>query len=79
MLHDWAYAVPVYHPPAGNQPPVLISPREIEAKLRSVVLDVEERLAKGEKAVPIGVLSADDRDKWAAVSKLDSPALPMVV
>ncbi|TFK21193.1 acyltransferase ChoActase/COT/CPT [Coprinopsis marcescibilis] len=66
MLHDWAYAVPVYHPPIGLELPVLISPREIEARLRSVVLDVEERLAKGEKAFPIGVLSADNRDKWAA-------------
>ncbi|KAH6913323.1 carnitine acetyltransferase [Coprinopsis sp. MPI-PUGE-AT-0042] len=66
MLHDWAYAVPVYHPPVGSEPPVLMSPREIEAKLRSVVLDVEERLSNGEKPVPIGVLSADDRDKWAA-------------
>ncbi|KAG2018014.1 carnitine acetyl transferase [Coprinopsis cinerea AmutBmut pab1-1] len=66
MVHDWCYAVPVYHPPVGDEYPVLMTPREIEAKLRSVVLDVEERLAKGEKAVPIGVLSADDRDKWAA-------------
>lgn len=44
-----------------------MSPREIEKQIRSVILDVEERLEKGEKAVPIGVLSADERDRWAEV------------
>lgn len=66
MVHGWSYAVPVYYPPTSpDAPPVLMSPRHIEARLRSVVLDVEERLANGEAPVPIGTLSADDRDKWA--------------
>lgn len=51
--------MPVYHPPVGNDLPVLMTPKDIEGRLQSVVLDVEELLAKGEKAVPIGVLSAN--------------------
>ncbi|TEB34514.1 carnitine acetyltransferase [Coprinellus micaceus] len=67
MLHGWCYAVPVYYPPTSpDSPPVLMSPPQIEAKLRSIVLDVEERLSRGESPVPIGMLSADDRDKWAS-------------
>lgn len=68
MLHGWCYAVPVYYPPISpGSPPILMSPARIEAKLRSVVLDVEDRLAQGESPVPIGALSADDRDRWANV------------
>jgi len=68
MLHNWCYSVVVYEPPVnGSKALRLSSLGDIEARLRAVVLDVEERLAKGEKALPIGVLSADDRDKWAQV------------
>ncbi|KAJ2922360.1 hypothetical protein H1R20_g14739, partial [Candolleomyces eurysporus] len=67
MLHDWCYAVPVYYPPTSpDSPPILMSPKQIEARLRSLVLDVEDRLARGEKPVPVGILSGDDRDKWAS-------------
>ena len=44
-----------------------MTPREIETRIRAVVLDVEQRLASGERALSVGVLSADDRDAWAAV------------
>jgi len=44
-----------------------MSPKEIEARIRAVILDVEERLAHGERAFPIGVLSGDNRDCWADV------------
>lgn len=68
MLHGWCYLVPVYYPPTSpGTREVLMSARQIEMRLRSLVLDVEERLARGEKPVPIGTLSADDRDKWATV------------
>ena len=69
MVHDWCYSLVVYDPPVGDSPPKLNSPGEIEAKIRAVVLDVETRLQNGEKAVPIGVLSADDRDRWSKVSR----------
>ncbi|TFK33238.1 acyltransferase ChoActase/COT/CPT [Crucibulum laeve] len=87
MVHNWCYAVPVYHSlPTPQEAPTpasatsdedpecpthslnlgeLMSPPEIEKRLRAVVLDVEARLANGEKAVPVGLLSADDRDRWA--------------
>ena len=67
MVHDWCYSVVVYDPPVGDSPPNLSLLGEIEARIRAVVLDVETRLQNGEKAVPIGVLSADDRDRWSKV------------
>ncbi|GBE88380.1 hypothetical protein SCP_1301950 [Sparassis crispa] len=59
-LHDWFYVLEVLD--ESFQP---IRPGEIESKLRAIVADVEDRLARGERAVPVGVLSADDRDIWA--------------
>jgi len=73
MIHDWCYSVVVYHPPSShypNKPGQLLSPGEIEARLRAVVIDVESRLSNGEKALPVGVLSSDERDRWARVSLL---------
>jgi carnitine O-acetyltransferase len=73
MIHDWCYSVVVYHPPSSNnpnRPGELLSPGEIEARLRAVVIDVESRLSNGEKALPVGVLSSDERDRWARVSLL---------
>ncbi|KAF8071839.1 acyltransferase ChoActase/COT/CPT [Lyophyllum atratum] len=66
-IHNWFYAIPVYHPPNSKTDiPELMKPHEIESQIRAVVVDVEQRLANGETATPIGVLSADDRDRWAA-------------
>jgi hypothetical protein len=62
MLHDWCYAVDVY-----DEHQTLVNVIEIETRLRAVVKDVEARLERGERAIPIGVLSADDRDVWAKV------------
>lgn len=44
-----------------------ISHTELENRLREVARDVERRLEAGERAVPVGVLSADGRDRWAEV------------
>ncbi|KAJ7030394.1 acyltransferase ChoActase/COT/CPT [Mycena alexandri] len=63
MVHNWCYAIPVYHP--ATSPPKLVDVQEIEARIRSAVVDAQQRLAAGEKAVPVGALTADDRDKWA--------------
>ena len=68
MVHDWCYSVVVYDPPVKDSPPKLSLRGEIEARIRAVVLDVETRLQNGEKAVPIGVLSADNRDRWSKVN-----------
>ncbi|KAF8638322.1 hypothetical protein AX17_002342 [Amanita inopinata Kibby_2008] len=65
MLHNWFYAITVYHPPSTpSSPPRLLLPSEIEAQIRAVVSDVEQRLGSGERAIPIGILSADHRDRW---------------
>lgn len=70
MIHNWFYTVTVYHPGSEHQ---LLDVKNIDAQIRNVVLDVEQRLANGEKAVPIGVLSADGRDRWAEVGVLVVP------
>ncbi|KAJ7170754.1 acyltransferase ChoActase/COT/CPT [Mycena crocata] len=61
MVYGWCYAIPVYHPTSS---PKLLAAQEIETRLRSVVLDAQQRLAAGEKAVPVGALTADERDRW---------------
>ncbi|KAJ7104046.1 acyltransferase ChoActase/COT/CPT [Mycena belliarum] len=61
MVHNWCYAIPVYHPAS---PPKLMGVQEIEMRIRSVVADARKRLAAGERAIPIGALTADERDKW---------------
>jgi hypothetical protein len=64
MIHGWCYAISVYHP--GIQP-TLLDVQEIETRIRSAVMDAQQRLAGGEKAVPIGALTADERDRWTKV------------
>ncbi|KAJ7158644.1 acyltransferase ChoActase/COT/CPT [Mycena filopes] len=63
MVHNWCYAIPVYH--SSTSPPKLVDVQEMENRIRSAVLDAQQRLATGERAVPIGALTADERDKWA--------------
>ena len=62
IVNDWTYAVEVYD---ENQ--TLLSVDTIELRLRSVVRDVVARIEAREVPVPIGILSADDRDHWAEV------------
>ncbi|KAJ6576609.1 acyltransferase ChoActase/COT/CPT [Mycena vulgaris] len=62
MVHGWCYAIPVYN--HLTSPPTLLEVQELETRIRSVVVDARRRLAAGEKAVPIGALTADDRDRW---------------
>jgi carnitine O-acetyltransferase len=64
MIHGWCYAIPVYDPDSASKP---VSVQEIEARIRSAVIDAQQRLDAGEKSVPIGVLSADERDRWTQV------------
>lgn len=65
MLCDWFYAIEVYDD-SGKVIEVL----EIERRIRQVVTDAERRMLNGETAVSVGVLSADNRDTWAAVSRI---------
>jgi Choline/Carnitine o-acyltransferase len=64
MLHDWLYSVDVYDDAHQN----LLKVGEIEKRFRAVVADATSRIARGERAIPVGLLSADRRDIWAKVS-----------
>lgn len=61
-VHNWFYAVDVYDDKCRPLPPT-----SIEANIRSAVADAHARHQAGETAVPVGVLSADDRDEWTKV------------
>ncbi|KII85049.1 hypothetical protein PLICRDRAFT_45160 [Plicaturopsis crispa FD-325 SS-3] len=60
MVHDWCYAVEVY-----DSHDRYVPAESIEKRLQEVVLDAQARLANGDTAVPVSVLSADERDQWA--------------
>lgn len=62
MANDWTYAVEVY-----DENRQLLSINDIEQRLRCVVQDVTRRIQAGEEVVPIGILSADHRDRWTEV------------
>ncbi|KIP05852.1 hypothetical protein PHLGIDRAFT_24881 [Phlebiopsis gigantea 11061_1 CR5-6] len=59
FVHDWMYAVEVL-----NEDLTPISAGELERALLQVVFDVSRRLDAEERAVPISVLTADERDRW---------------
>lgn len=63
MFHDWSYEVQAIDA-RGVRLPV----DGVETRLLDIVRDVELREAAGESPVPIGRLTADHRDLWAAVS-----------
>ena len=62
LIHDFFYAVEVYDELRKPH-----DPAKIERRLWSCVRDVERRLALGERAKPVGVLTTDDRDRWTEV------------
>ncbi|KZP25211.1 acyltransferase ChoActase/COT/CPT [Athelia psychrophila] len=66
-VHDWHYLVDCYLPPRtdGQAHRTRIPAPELERRLRQIARDAEGRLGGGERAVPVGVLSADGRDAWA--------------
>ena len=65
LIHDFLYTVEVYD--ESGKPHV---PAIIEQRLWSCIRDVENRLASGEQAKPVGILTTDDRDRWAEVRVL---------
>ncbi|KAI8980182.1 acyltransferase ChoActase/COT/CPT [Trametes punicea] len=60
MVADWMYAIDVVA--LDGRP---LAPGIIERRLRSVVSDAQARRARGERAVPVSVLTTDERDRWA--------------
>ncbi|KAG0706775.1 acyltransferase ChoActase/COT/CPT [Suillus ampliporus] len=59
MLHDFVYTIRVCE---DDRTPLPV--QTIENRIRAVVLDVIKRMEAGESAVPVGVLTSDDRDRW---------------
>jgi hypothetical protein len=74
MIYDWFYLLDIYPSSTtsncviGNTLPLPLNVATLEHQLRAIVTDAQERRMHGERAVPIGVLSADDRDTWAKVN-----------
>jgi hypothetical protein len=62
MVNDWTYAIEAY-----DENRSLLAVDIIEQHLRSVVQDATWRIQSGEKAVPVGILGADHRDRWTEV------------
>ena len=62
-VRDWFYAIEVL-----DEQGQAIEPKRLEARILDVVNDAGKRLQAGEEAVPVSVLSADNRDVWAEVS-----------
>ena len=65
MTADWMYAVEAVGPDGSP-----VEPAILEHRLRGIVHDAQTRFEKGERAVPVAVLTTDDRDRWADVSEL---------
>ncbi|KAJ7227298.1 acyltransferase ChoActase/COT/CPT [Mycena pura] len=61
MIYGWCYAITVYNP---TSPPQLVEVQELEKRIRSAVVDAQQRLVSGEEAIRIGALTADERDRW---------------
>lgn len=61
-IHDLLYNVEVL-----DEQLRLLSANEIRSRVMSVIHDVAGRQDKGENAVPVCVLSADERDRWTEV------------
>ena len=68
MVNDWTYAIEAY-----DENRQLLSVDIIEQHLRSVVQDATRRMQAGEEAAPVGILSADHRDRWTEVCFVLSP------
>ena len=62
LIHDFFYVVEVYDESCKPH-----APATIERRLWSCLRDVKRRLASGERAKPIGILTTDDRDRWSEV------------
>ncbi len=69
-VRDWFYTIEVLDAEMN-----LINVKDLEKRLMGVVLDVANRLRSSEKAVPVGVLGSDGRDKWSEVGLLPSPSI----
>lgn len=62
MLRNWLYSIEVVQ---SEENPISVG--DIEAKIWDAIHDTNRRQSLGEKAIPIGILTAHDRDSWQKV------------
>lgn len=69
LVDDYYYAIDIFSPPSSSADgaPEPLPAGEIEKRFQAAVNDAKQRKERGERAVEIGVLSADDRDNWTKV------------
>ena len=60
LIHDWIYAMDIHHTDGKA-----IDHIKIEQCLRDIATDAAARLASGNVAPAVNVLSADERGIWA--------------
>ena len=63
MFRDWCYAIDVLDDTDTPAPAI-----KIESYIWEAIHDANLRHQRGESAVPVGVLTAHDRNSWAKVS-----------
>ncbi|CAL1716338.1 unnamed protein product [Somion occarium] len=59
-IHDWQYSIDVL-----DSRLELLPVQTLEQRLLCIVEDAGRRLEARERAVPVGVLTSDERDRWA--------------
>lgn len=69
LVDDYYYAIDIFSPPSSSVGgvPEPLPAGEIEKRFQAAVDDAKRRKARGERAVEVGVLGADDRDNWTKV------------
>ncbi|OWZ78816.1 carnitine acetyltransferase [Cryptococcus neoformans Bt85] len=66
LVDDYYYAIDIFSPPSSSVDgvPEPLPAGEIEKRFQAAVDDAKRRKERGERAVEVGVLGADDRDNW---------------
>jgi len=67
MIDDFVYSVDVFSAPGADGITEPLDVGVICGSLKSVVMEAKERRSKGEIAVPVGILTADERNSWTKV------------
>ena len=68
MLRDWCYTIDVLD---DTDTPVPVI--KVESYIWKAIHDANLRQERGENAIPIGLLTAHDRNSWAKVSTCSLP------
>jgi hypothetical protein len=74
LIDDFIYSVDIFAPIQDGSDAVSepLDVAEIAKRFAAAVADVRQRLAAGEQAPRVGLLTADDRDSWTKVTGKES-------